>query len=139
MKQTPQKSGFTLIELLVVATIIIILSAIGLVSYANAGESARNSKRKSDIEIIRQALVLYKSDTGEYPAVTYNAMITELTTAGGYISSPTPLDPKDGDTGCGSSGASVCRYLYTGTAQEFTLSAPLEGDTMPNPYVVTNP
>lgn len=141
MKQTHQKSGFTLIELLVVATIIIILSAIGLVSYANAGESSRNSKRKSDIEVVRQALVLYKSDTGTYPtATTYAAMMTQLTASpGGYISSPTPLDPKDGDTGCGSSGASVCRYVYNGTAQEFTLSAPLEGNTTPNPYVVTNP
>lgn len=62
-----KRNGFTLIELLVVATIIVVLSAIGLVSFTNAGKSARNSKRKSDLETVRQALVLYKSDTGGYP------------------------------------------------------------------------
>nr|MBP7843007.1 prepilin-type N-terminal cleavage/methylation domain-containing protein [Candidatus Woesebacteria bacterium] len=34
-----KKNGFTLIELLVVATIIVVLSAIGLVSFTNAGKS----------------------------------------------------------------------------------------------------
>lgn len=64
------KSGFTMIELLVVATIIIVLSAVGLVSYRKAGESSRNAKRKADLEIVRQALVLYKADNGYYPVAS---------------------------------------------------------------------
>ncbi len=140
-KNYKKQSGFTLIELLVVSTIIVVLSAIGLVSYSNAGKGARNAKRKSDIETVRQALVLFKSDTGAYPAqTTFDTMMGELIAPpGGYISEPTPEDPKDGDSGCGTGGATVCGYLYTGSDQEFTLSAPLEGTSLPNPYVVTNP
>lgn len=136
-----KKNGFTLIELLVVATIIIVLSAIGLVSFTNAGKSARNSKRKADLETVRQALVLYKSDSGEYPngltGSTYAVMITTLS-GDDYISSPTPLDPKNGQDGCGdeTGGRALCGYTYSGTANTFTLTAPMEGE--PN-YVLTNP
>ncbi|NCS87105.1 MAG: prepilin-type N-terminal cleavage/methylation domain-containing protein, partial [Candidatus Pacebacteria bacterium] len=63
-----KKKGFTLIELLVVATIITILSAIGLVSFVNAGKGARDAKRKADLETVRQALVLRRSDLGNYPS-----------------------------------------------------------------------
>jgi type II secretory pathway pseudopilin PulG len=62
-----RKVGFTMIELLVVATIIIVLSAVGLVSYRKAGESSRNAKRKADLEIVRQSLVLFRADNGYYP------------------------------------------------------------------------
>jgi len=137
-----QIKGFTLIELLVVATIIIILSAIGLVSFQNAGRSARNAKRKADLETVRQALVLYKSDNGLYPNQSapasnakYNAAVTTLV-SGNYISSPSPTDPKTGITGCGTGGGTICNYTYTGANNTFTLSAPLEYD---NTYTVKNP
>lgn len=133
LNKTTQK-GFTLIELLVVATIIIILSALGLVSYRNAGQNARNAKRQSDIETVRQALVLFKSDTGSYPIGT--SFTNMLTAISAYVSDPVPSDPKDGDTACGPSGTLVCRYTYNGTATTFTLTAPLEGSTT---YTATNP
>ena len=137
-----QKSGFTLIELLVVATIIIVLSAIGMVSFINAGKSARNAKRQSDLETVRQALVLYKSDNGFYPPsltgpatnTKYNVAITALVS--GYISSPTPVDPKTGTSSCGVSSNSACDYTYTGDASTFTLTAPLEGVAN---FVLTQP
>lgn len=59
-------SGFTLIELLVVATILIVLTTIGAVSYRAATINSRNAKRKADLEIVRQAMMLYKQDTGYY-------------------------------------------------------------------------
>jgi prepilin-type N-terminal cleavage/methylation domain-containing protein len=37
-------AGFTMIELLVVTTIIILLTAIGLVGYRQVGQSARDGK-----------------------------------------------------------------------------------------------
>lgn len=143
------QKGFTLIELLVVATIIVVLSAIGLVSFSSAGKSARNSKRKADLETVRQALVLYKSDNGEYPnGVTgsnYATMIATLS-SGNYISDPTPVDPKDGQDSCPSSmvtpitvyaaASSTCGYTYSGTPSTFTLSAPLENEPT---YTLTNP
>lgn len=133
-------SGFTLIELLVVATIIVVLSAIGMVSFTNAGRSARNAKRQADLETVRQALVLYKSDTGTYPTTTagatnakYNIMIGGMS---GYVSTPTPVDPKTGQSSCGS-GSQACDYMYEGTATTFSLQARLEGDA--TVYELTNP
>lgn len=130
-----QQTGFTLIELIVVATIIVVLSAIGMVSFINAGKSARNSKRQADLETVRQALVLYKSDNSIYPSgSSYSNMITTL--SAGYISSPTPLDPKDGQNSCGTGGSAACGYTYVGAASTFTLTAPLEGE---NDYELGNP
>lgn len=137
-----KKNGFTLIELLVVATIIVVLSAIGLVSFTNAGKSARNSKRKSDLETVRQALVLYKSDNGTYPVLSpsshtrYETLVSNTYLGNGYLGDPTPDDPKAGVASCGVAGTTVCNYLYVGTTATFTLTAPMEGEAN---YVLTNP
>jgi len=131
MKHSKNK-GFTLIELLVVATIITILSAIGLTSFVNSGKGARDAKRKSDLETVRQALVLYRSDNGAYPtgaggAAGYTTVISTLS-SGNYISSPTPIDPKNDVT---------YFYRYTSNTSTFSLSATLEKDS--STYTLTNP
>jgi prepilin-type N-terminal cleavage/methylation domain-containing protein len=59
--------GFTLIELLVVIAIIGILITVGAVSYQRAVRLSRDSKRKTDLEQIRQALETYRSEEGVYP------------------------------------------------------------------------
>lgn len=61
------RRGFTLIELLVVITIIGILMGILLVSYQGTRKTARDGKRKADLEQIRSALQLYHADCGQYP------------------------------------------------------------------------
>jgi len=124
-----------MIELLVVATILIILTTIALVSYRNATQNSRNAKRKTDLQTVRQALVLYRSDNGCYPeTTTFTGM---LTTISGYISE-TPYDPQ------GSEGTPL--YTYTpsgvgdcgvGEATGFTLESLLEPDD--TPYTVQNP
>lgn len=136
----PKKShqaGFSMIELLVVATLIIILTTIGLVSYNKSLLNSRNAKRKTDLETIRQALVMHKLDNGRYPNKT-----TQI--AGGdndlgiatYLQTE-PQDPKhDGAT---------YYYQYTGTGTctaagctGFSLTARLEpgGSTV---HTVINP
>lgn len=60
--------GFTLIEVLVAATIIAVLTAIGIVSYTRINMRSRDSKRKSDMEQIRSGLEMYRADTGSYPS-----------------------------------------------------------------------
>ena len=55
--------GFTLIELLVVIAIIGILITVGAVSYQRAVRLSRDSKRKTDLEQIRQALETYRPKT----------------------------------------------------------------------------
>ena len=118
------QKGFSLIELLVVATIIIVLSTIGIVSYANSGRSARDSRRKADLETVRQAMVLYRSEHGAYPVGCgsgHNPMIfgcrTEDLVEAGYLSEPRPFDPKLDST-----------YFYSAssTNSTFCLCARLE-------------
>jgi len=71
--------GFTLIELLVVATIIIILTTLGLVSYRTVMKKSKQAKCQADIEAVRQALVMHRSDEGDYlTSATWNALITDL-------------------------------------------------------------
>ncbi len=117
MKKT---SGFTFIELLVSATIIIIISAIGVVSFTSTGRSARDGKRKADLETIRQALVLLRSDAGAYPSGGYSDMITSLV-SGGYLSQPTPAEPRVATQG---------EYAYStnGSGTNFCLCANTEDD-----------
>jgi general secretion pathway protein G len=136
MKHTSARfrSGFSLIELLVVATIMIVLTTVALVSYRSASQNSRNAKRQTDIQTVRQALVLYRSDEGCYPSdSTYLAMIA---TIDDYISE-TPYDPS------GSVGTPLYTYTPSGScgggtgALGFTLSASLEPSS--TPYSVTNP
>lgn len=120
MKQNTSQAGFTLIELLVVATIIIVISAIGLVSFTNTGRSARDSKRRADLETVRQALVLYRSEEGAYPDTnSYNTLVADLADAN-YLSQPTPVDPKNDST---------YRYQVNSDPAEFCLCALLENTT----------
>lgn len=136
-KKRSNQAGFSMIELLVVATLIIILTTIGLVSYSKSLLNSRNAKRKTDLETIRQALVMHKLDNGRYPNLTVQV-------AGGdndlgiatYLQSE-PEDPKhDGTT---------YYYQYTGTGTcavagctGFSLTARLEpgGATV---HTVLNP
>src|SRR3989339_206613 len=63
------KRGFTLIEILISIAIIAVLTALGIVSYVSINRNARDAKRRGDIEQIRSALELYRSDNGFYPVV----------------------------------------------------------------------
>ncbi len=102
-------NGFTLIEILVVATIIAVLTAIGVVSYGSINLRTRNAKRKSDLEQVRSALEMYRIDNGSYPGTSTN-FIT--------LSS---LDPGDG------TGPLVTTYLPSIPRDpESTVATPIE-------------
>lgn len=62
-----KKNGFTLIELLVVMSIIAVLSGLSLFALRGTRESARDGRRKADLESIRSALEIYRSDCNYYP------------------------------------------------------------------------
>ncbi len=116
-----KKKAFTLIELLVVIAIIGILITVGSVSYLRAIRLSRDSKRKTDLEQIRQALETYRSENGTYPADT-SLLVSDYITA-------LPTGPKN-DT-----------YDYTGTTTTYSLCASLETIQTPATcnYIVTNP
>lgn len=61
-------AAFTLVELLISVSIISILIAIGIASYATINKQSRDTKRKSDIEQVRSALEMYRAENGSYPA-----------------------------------------------------------------------
>ncbi len=132
--------GFTFIELLVVITIIGIIFASGVVAYGSVTMKSRDTRRKSDLESIRQSLEMCRSLTGKYPDVTSvyqtgqetNSVLTCTVggVAGSQIMSKTPVDPK----GC---GGLTTAYTYTRIDDTtYTLTAPcIEVGT----YQVTNP
>lgn len=107
------KSGYTLIELLVVIAIIGILTAIALVSYKGVSLSARDTKRKADLETIRSALQMCESDTDSYP-LSLPAAGGSIICGGTVYLQSVPADPL---------GAN---YVLTSDGVTYTLCATLE-------------
>lgn len=107
------KKSFTLIEILVVTTIIVLLTAAAVISYSTFLKQSRDAKRKTDLEQIRAALEMFRSNssTNTYPTTG----LSELTAPTVYIQS-VPKDPKD----------PTYSYYYLGSASDYTLGAYLE-------------
>ncbi|MBI3379588.1 type II secretion system protein [Candidatus Gottesmanbacteria bacterium] len=113
-------NGFTLIEVLVAATIVALLSTIGLSGYQAITRSGRDALRKSDLEQIRSALEIYKADNGNYP-ITSNCAAS---LSSSYIN-PYPGDPK-----------SPYKYCYNRpTTLTYYICAHLENGGGSDPYI----
>ncbi len=109
-----KKKGFTLVEILVVMTIIAVLIGVGLVSYQGARKSSRDAKRKADLEQIRSALEIYRTDCKTYPN-PITQLSDESSCNGSIYMAEVPGDPGS------------CRYVYTrSSANTYTLCAQLE-------------
>ncbi len=100
MNKRNRQNGFTLLELLVTATIIAVLTVIGVVSYSAVNKRSRDVKRKSDLEQIRSALEMFRSDYASYPSVgsgswnSANGLDTGNNTTG-LVNSYLPAIPVD--------------------------------------------
>lgn len=102
--QRTKKSGFSLIELLITVSIIAILIAIGVASYATINRQSRDTKRKSDLEQIRSALEMYRADNGAYPGAGSGSWVATSSSTDVLIGltpqlvptylAQVPLDPK---------------------------------------------
>lgn len=109
--------GFTLIEILVVSTIIALLAAAATLSYSQLSKQARDARRKTDLEQIRAAIEMYRSNNDVYPALTINCSSSGgITDAQNTYLSTIPNDPK----------CSTYSYYYTNTDFGYTLGAHLE-------------
>ncbi len=95
-KTNLKKIGFTLLEMLVVIGIIAILVSLGSVSYSSAQKKARDSKRKSDLSTIQNALEQYYSICGYvYPtSITSGSIICPSVNPTVNIMPTVPTDPK---------------------------------------------
>jgi len=134
--------GFTLIELLVVIAIIGILASFAIASFNSAQAKGRDSRRKGDLDAIRKALELYKTDTQGakyYPnTIGTGGANGPLVTPSVYIKS-VPDDPKNPTAGLDylytpgeAAAASTCTTFST--CSEYRLRAELE-NTNDNQYV----
>ena len=115
--------GFTFVELLVTVTIVAVLAAVGMVSYGSASVKSRDTRRMTDIESIRSALELYRTDVGNYPDLTVNGVSgcleqTSITSPSNTYLNPVPFDPKNTSTYC---------YKYTRpTTTTYTITCAFE-------------
>lgn len=60
--------GFTLVELLVVIVVLAVLAAIVLPKFMDSSKRSKESALKSDLKLLRNAIDLFRADTGLYPA-----------------------------------------------------------------------
>lgn len=101
-----KNKGFTFMELLVVITIIGIIFASGAVAFSAITVRSRDARRRSDLELIRQALEMCRSITGIYPQSIYQDGRISCSVDGPITLSKVPNDPKP-------SGICPLLYLYT--------------------------
>ncbi len=99
-----QKKGFTLIELLVVIAIIAILSVIGFTVFTNVQKSARDAKRKADIQAIAKAMEVHFGQCGS----GYCNLQTDYFAGGGV-----PQDPLNRQSNCANGNNDACQYCFT--------------------------
>lgn len=118
-------NGFTMVELLIVIVLIGILISISFTGYVASQRSARDGKRKADLEQIRAALEMYRSDVGSYPVQTSSNWFTNNMIAYGsdvYLSAA-PNDP-----------VSSYKYFYSQSSpNSYSLCARLESLARENP------
>jgi len=91
------KKGFTLIEMLVVIVTIAVLMSVGLFSYASIGKSARDTKRKDDLNTLQKEFEMYYQAVGSYPAPA--VMSAANCFASLKLTITTAIKPVDPDTG----------------------------------------
>jgi prepilin-type N-terminal cleavage/methylation domain-containing protein len=82
-----RNKGFTLIELLIVIGVISVIAGIIITQVDNSINSGRDSRMKGDINIIRNALVAYRSDN--YYRVPQQAVACNI--SGGCSASIDPV------------------------------------------------
>lgn len=116
------RTGFTFVELLIVISLITILSTIGIASYTNVQQGARDGRRKADIQLIRGALESYRENNNAYPTpvIASNGLAFgtgALSDSAGNIYLQTiPQDP-----------LSNRKYYYTLSGADYILASRLEG------------
>lgn len=123
--------GFTLVELLVVIAIIAILAVVGITVFSGVQKSARDARRRADIDAIVNALEVYRTSGGYIPLqptqfannkVPYDPNASSITT-------PSPPTQGCGDSTSGSVWVKGCWYCIK---EGKTLNTYCSGDSWLN-------
>src|SRR4051812_31540285 len=61
------RRGFTLVELLIVVVIIAVIAAVAIPKFSNSIRRSREASLRAELKLVRQAIDIFKSDTGVYP------------------------------------------------------------------------
>jgi type IV pilus assembly protein PilE len=107
--------GFTLIEILVVIALIGVLAGLLIVSFQGVRKSARDGRRKADIEQIRAGLEMCRQQTRSYPVGTNYLSVAACSN----LFPSSIADPLPG-----------YQYYYNSNGTTFILCAYLEGGAL---------
>jgi general secretion pathway protein G len=91
MRQTSlrnRQNAFTLVELLIVIIIIAVLAAIAIPKFSNSTTRSKESALRSNLKLVRNAVDLFRADTGLFPK-DLAALSATAAPAQGYDSTPT--------------------------------------------------
>jgi type II secretion system protein G len=81
-----RRSGaFSLVELLIVIIIIAVLAAVAIPRFANSSQRSKESALRANLKLYRNAIELFKADTGVYPS-TLNDLAATSAPANGLDS-----------------------------------------------------
>lgn len=81
------RRGFSLIELVIVVLILGIIAAIAVPRMSRGAKGAQDSSVASDLAILRNAIDLYNTEHGSFPAVlTFEDQLTKFTNDTGAVS-----------------------------------------------------
>lgn len=119
------RRGFTLLELIIVIGILASLAVLMFTSYVAVQRSARDSRRRADLEQIRSAFEQWRSDFSSYPTT----LTVDCSSSGGLTSvidnitniylQSIPKDPR----------CPARSYKAVISASDYTLGAGLESVT----------
>ncbi len=76
------KKGFTLVELLIVIIIIAVLAAIAIPKFANSSLRSKEAALRGNLRLTRDAIDLFRADTGALPATAADLAVTTAPTGG---------------------------------------------------------
>jgi prepilin-type N-terminal cleavage/methylation domain-containing protein len=128
------KPGFTLIEMVITIGLVAILSA-GVMSLIGPQpqRTARDTRRKADLNTIASAFEMYRNDCSAYPA-SYPAGLPVT-----YLASP-PKDPKtNADYVYAGGSCTVNTSCGANLCKTFSIKATLEDAGTPTDFFVYNP
>lgn len=108
--------GFTLVELLVVISIIAVLSVVGLTVFSGTQKSARDSKRRADIDAISKALES-RFNTTKNQNCTANAGTYCAPQVSWFSGTVIPTDPQTNGSYSGLPADGVTTYSVCATLE----------------------